>query len=148
MIAVHPRRRMLPLLASVEHLPEHIKAFYQHSLLPSPIRGSGHAPSACLPAGIPSSGCPSPSSSILWRQESLSVACVCQTATPESRVPTTCLPTRSSALPLTKTRLSLLSQDIQGKVSPSACPMPAPLTPSTPSLPWLAHHAWAHRPLL
>lgn len=89
---------MLPRLGSVEHCPEHSPAFYQPSLLPSPTRGSGHAPSACLPAGIPSPGCPSPSSSILWGHERLSMACVCQTAPPEPSALTTCLPRHSSAL--------------------------------------------------
>lgn len=99
MIAVHRQRKMLPLLGPVRHHPEQIPAFHQHNLLPSPTRGSGHAPSACLPAGIPSPGCPSLGSSILWRHKNLSMAFVCQTATPEPSSLTTCLPTHSSALP-------------------------------------------------
>lgn len=151
MIAVHPQRKMLPLLGSVEHHPECIPAFYHHSLLPSPARGSGHAPSACPPAGISSPGCPSQSSSILWRHESLSVACVCQTATPEPGVLTTCLPTHSSALSFRHEGPPLSSfPGHTRKVSPSECPISALLTPSTPSLPWLAlytHHAF-HLPCL
>lgn len=43
---------MLFLLGSVEHHPEYILAFYYHSLLTPPARGSGNALSACPPAGI------------------------------------------------------------------------------------------------
>lgn len=92
MIAVHPRRKMLFLLGSVEHHhPEYILAFYHHSLLASLARGSGNALSACPPAGIPFPDCPSQSSSILWRHKRLSVACVYQRAAPEPSVLTTWL---------------------------------------------------------
>jgi hypothetical protein len=121
MIAVHRQRKTLPLLGPVGHRYEQIPAFYQHSLLPSLTKGPGHAPSTCLPAGIPSPGCPSLSSSILWRHKNLSMACVCPTATPEPSILTTCLPKHSSALPFRHEGLP--SSSFPGhtwKVSPSA----------------------------
>lgn len=146
MIAVYPQRKMLPHLGSAEHSPEPTQPSAFTALPPFVTRGSGHAPSAGLPACIHSPGCPSLSVFLHPPETRESLRSLCSVRRPpcEPTVLTTCLPVHSSALAFRQEEvcISLLTQDVQGRFphwNVPQCSSP-PLHP--------ACHDWPYIPII